>query len=118
MPFFKPSCGFTLPQNCAPARSVCKLSRNQAFPTIQSVSERWPIFDHELCFDPAADFDGFVKRAPAKWVVYLLADERDQPVQLLCVKNLRYSLRRRLGEPDEGAPASKRVDLRQVVRRV
>ena len=49
---------------------------------------------------------------PAKWVVYLLADADDQPVQLLCVKNLRTSLKRRLGperagrraEPARGLP--------------
>src|SRR5262245_60192890 len=76
------------------------------------------IFAHQLDFDPAQPMDEFLRAAPARWAVYLLADEQDQPVQLLCVKNLRYSLKRRLGEPEEGAPISKRVDLRQVVRRV
>ena len=49
-----------------------------------------PVFDHvAIDFDPAGDFEAFLKRAAAKWVVYLLADADDRPVQLLCVKNLR-----------------------------
>jgi hypothetical protein len=54
---------------------------------------------------------------PPKWVVYLLAAEGEQPVQLLCVKNLRYSLKRRLGG-DETIGLSKRVNYRDLVRRV
>jgi excinuclease ABC subunit C len=81
------------------------------------VSERWPIFPHELAFDPAGDFEAFLKLAPAKWVVYLLADENDQPVQLLCVKNLRYSLKRRLGGLEMIGP-TKKVDYRDLVRKV
>ncbi len=75
------------------------------------------VFDQRLAFDPAADFDAFVKQAPAKWVVYLLADADDRPVQLLCVKNLRYSLKRRLGG-DETVGPSRRVNYRDIVRRV
>ena len=67
-------------------------------------------FDHSVSFDPAGDFDAFVKRVPAKWVVYLLTDERDQPIQLLCVKNLRYSLKRRLGG-DESVGPTRRGEL-------
>lgn len=68
-------------------------------------------------FDPAGDFEAFLKDVPAKWVVYLMADKADRPVQLLCVKNLRYSLKRRLGN-DPDLPPSKRVDYRQIVRKV
>jgi hypothetical protein len=75
------------------------------------------VFDQRLDFDPAGDFEACLKRAPAKWVVYLLADERDQPIQLLCVKNLRYSLKRRLGG-NETIGLSKRVDYREIVRRI
>src|SRR3954465_15232224 len=75
------------------------------------------VFDQHLDFDPAGDFEAFLKRAPAKWVVYLLADEADRPVQLLCVKNLRSSLKRRLGG-DETIGLSKRVNYREIVRRV
>jgi excinuclease UvrABC nuclease subunit len=46
-----------------------------------------------------------------------MADEADRPVQLLCVKNLRYSLKRRLGEGENIGP-SKRVDYRQIVRKI
>src|SRR5688572_16030952 len=75
------------------------------------------IFDHSASFDPAGSFDEFLKLAPAKWAVYLLADEHDQPVQLLSVKNLRASLKRRLGG-EETIGLSKRVNYREIVRRV
>jgi len=75
------------------------------------------ILDRELSFDPNGDLDAFLKTTPAKWVVYLLADEHGAPVQLLCVKNLRYSLKRRLGGEEDAGP-SRRVDYRQIVRRI
>jgi excinuclease UvrABC nuclease subunit len=74
-------------------------------------------FDHHADFDPAGDFEAFLKSVPAKWVVYLLADEHDQPVQLLCVKNLRYSLKRRLGG-DEMIGPTKRVNYREIIRKI
>jgi excinuclease UvrABC nuclease subunit len=76
------------------------------------------LFDRHASFDPTGDFEAFVKQVPARWVVYLLADADDRPVQLLCVKNLRYSLKRRLGPEQEAAGPSKRVDYRDIVRRV
>src|SRR3989440_13032584 len=75
------------------------------------------IFDHSLLFDPSSDAEAFFKLAPAKWVVYLLADETGAPIQLLCVKNLRYSLKRRLGG-DETVGPSKRVNYRDLVRHI
>jgi excinuclease UvrABC nuclease subunit len=81
------------------------------------MAELSTIFDASISFDPAMDFEEFLKLAPAKWAVYLLADEQDQPVQLLSVKNLRASLRRRLGGM-ETIGLSKRVDYREIVRRV
>lgn len=75
------------------------------------------ILSHSIDFDPAAPLDAFLKDVPAKWVVYLMTDADDRPVQLLCVKNLRYSLKRRLGE-GEDLTRSKRVDYRQIVRRI
>ena len=78
------------------------------------------LFERHADFDPAADFEAFLRGVPAKWVVYLLADGDDRPVQLLCVKNLRYSLKRRLGGEDvaAAAPSKRRVDYRELVRRV
>src|SRR5437868_3728816 len=77
-------------------------------------------FDREIAFDPrTSDFDAFLKDVPAKWVVYRMSDESGRPVQLLCVKNLRYSLKRRLGGEDEAAGGlSRRVNYREIVRRV
>jgi excinuclease UvrABC nuclease subunit len=74
-------------------------------------------FDHSAVFDPAGDFDAFVKLVPAKWVVYLLCDEAGKPIQLLCVKNLRYSVKRRLGG-DEAVGPTRRVNYREIVRQI
>jgi len=76
------------------------------------------LFDRHADFNPDADFEAFLKDVPARWVVYLLADADERPVQLLCVKNLRSSLKRRLGVEEEAAGRSKRVDYREIVRRV
>jgi excinuclease UvrABC nuclease subunit len=76
-----------------------------------------PPFDHAIDFDPAGDVAAFLKTAPAKWAVYLMADAEDRPVQLLCVKDLRHSLERRLGQ-DVSEERTKRVDYRDLVRRV
>jgi hypothetical protein len=76
------------------------------------------IFDHCVDFHAEDDFEAFARSAPARWVVYLMAGEGDEPIQLLCVRNLRASLKRRLsGVEPEQAP-TKRVDYRQIVRRV
>jgi excinuclease UvrABC nuclease subunit len=75
------------------------------------------ILQQQIGFDPEGDFDLFLKGVPAKWVVYLLVDGEDQPLQLLCVKNLRYSLKRRLGG-EENLLLSKRVNYRQIVRKI
>lgn len=76
------------------------------------------IFEKAAAFDPAVDFAEFLKQVPASGAVYLLADAEDRPVQLLCVKNLRASLKRRLGPPEPDALPSKRVDYRALVRRI
>ena len=68
-------------------------------------------------FDPNGNFESFLRQVPAKWVVYLLCDGQDQPIQLLCVKNLRASLKRRLGG-DETIGISKRVNYRELVRNI
>src|SRR5881394_3453159 len=77
------------------------------------------LFTFRADFDPAADFEPFRKLVPAKWVVYLMAHADDRPVQLLCVKNLRYSLERRLGVDDEQQQGpNRRVNYREIVRRI
>src|SRR6267142_5331979 len=75
------------------------------------------IFNASIPFDPNMDFEAFLKLAPAKWAVYLFADENDQLVQLLSVKNLRASLKRRLGG-EETIGLTKRVNYREIVRRI
>jgi len=74
------------------------------------------ILDQEIQFDPAADLEIFLQNVPAKWAVYLFADAEDRPLQLLCVKNLRYSLKRRLG--GETISLSRRIDYREIVRKI
>ena len=81
------------------------------------------IFDRTVDFAPEGDFQAFLKSVPGKWVVYLMTTEDDRPVQLLCVKNLRASLERRLGEGEAPAEAgdvgpSRKVNYREIVRRI
>lgn len=75
------------------------------------------LFENELQFDPGGDFEVFLRSVPAKWAVYVLDDAEQRPVQLLCVKNLRYSLKHRLGG-DQTLGLTKRVNYREIVRRV
>ena len=79
--------------------------------------ETLPLLDHHVRFDPSGDFEEFLRGVPARWVVYLLSDADDRPVQLLCVKNLRASLKRRLGGDEQVGP-SRRVNYRDLVRHV
>jgi excinuclease UvrABC nuclease subunit len=79
------------------------------------------IFAHAAAFDPAGDFEAFLKSVPAKWVVYLMCSAEGRPVQLLCVKDLRASLERRLGlvnAEDLLAGPSRKVNYREIVREV
>lgn len=75
------------------------------------------IFDCAVAFDPAMDLDEFARPIPGRWVVYLLADADDRPVQLLCVKNLRASLKRRLAGEEMVGP-SRKVNYRDLVRHI
>src|SRR5690349_8404074 len=75
-------------------------------------------FDHTIAFDPAEDFETFLKSVLAKWAVYLMADGDGQPVQLLCVKNLRASLERRLGAGDQVEIPTRKVNYREIVRQI
>jgi hypothetical protein len=76
------------------------------------------VFDRSVPFDPALPAEAFLRGVPAKWCVYAFADADDRPIQLLCVKNLRASLKRRLGEDATPDEPTKRVNYRQLVRRV
>ena len=66
---------------------------------------RWQdMFEALIPIDPAGP-EAAVAAAPRAWAVYLFCDADDSPVQLLSVKNLRASLRRRLGDPAPPSPA-------------
>lgn len=86
-------------------------------PRIGMVAGPCSIFDCHIDFDPEADLAGLLREAPAKWVVYVVCDQADRPVQLLCVKNLRMSLKRRLSGAEEVGP-TRRISYREVVRRI
>jgi excinuclease UvrABC nuclease subunit len=81
------------------------------------MSEIPTLLDGHAAFDPEGDFEAFLQNVPGKWVVYLLSDADDRPIQLLCVKNLRASLKRRLGGNEQIGP-SRKVNYRDVVRHV
>jgi excinuclease UvrABC nuclease subunit len=75
------------------------------------------ILSQRIRFDPAIEMEGFLKSLPAKPAIYLLADERDQPLQLLSVRNLRASLKRRLALDDSPVP-SRKISYRDCVRSI
>ncbi|MCC6422230.1 MAG: hypothetical protein IT447_02025 [Phycisphaerales bacterium] len=75
------------------------------------------IFDQCESLDAGAALEDLLRKLPARWVIYLMADEEDRPVQLLCVRNLRASIKRRLGEAEDAGP-SRRIDYRRIVRRI
>ncbi|HEY0007891.1 MAG TPA: hypothetical protein VGB55_04120 [Tepidisphaeraceae bacterium] len=77
--------------------------------------DRW--CDDQLSLDPAVPLDVAARALPARWAVYLMRDEAGRPVQLLSVRNLRASVKRRLGEPVEPG-VSKRIDYRSLVRQI
>src|SRR5438874_4881812 len=79
--------------------------------------DREDIFTNSTDFDAHAPMEESLGAVPARWAVYLMADADDRPVQLLCVKNLRYSLKRRLGG-EETIGLSKRVNYRELVRKI
>lgn len=81
------------------------------------MSDPQSIFTHQIDFDPAGDFEAFLKSVPARWVVYLMSDGDGQPIQLLCVRNLRASLKRRLGGEETVGPTRK-INYRELVRRI
>lgn len=82
-----------------------------ADPIDLSMFERWV----DVPLDKS--LDEWLRGVPAKWVVYLMTDEADRPVQLLCVRNLRASLKRRL-TGEELVGATRRVNYRELVRHI
>jgi excinuclease UvrABC nuclease subunit len=72
-------------------------------------------FEHRVNVDLDGQGQAKLPEVPAAWAVYLMSDERDRPVQLLCVKNLRASVRRRL---DPELTSQRTADLSMVVRTI
>ncbi|HTW94221.1 MAG TPA: UvrB/UvrC motif-containing protein [Tepidisphaeraceae bacterium] len=81
------------------------------------MTEAANLLKEQAIFDPQGDWEAFTHQIPARWAVVLLADQQMRPVQLLCVKNLRACLRRRLGNEEPIAP-SRKTDYRQIVRHI
>ncbi len=78
------------------------------------------IFDRHCQFDPAEEPGELARRLPARWAVWLMSDVAGRAVQLLCAKDLRRSVVRRLeSAPPNAEPGpTRRVDLRDIVRQV
>lgn len=74
-------------------------------------------FPNTFDLSPDEPLEAQLAKVPGKWVVYLMTDVDDRPVQMLAVKNLRASLRRRLTQTPEEI-ASRRIDYRAIVRHV
>jgi hypothetical protein len=75
-------------------------------------------FEQQINFDPSVPIEDRLRDVPAKWVVYLMSDAEGRPVQLLCVKNLRYSLKRRLSSEADAPVLSRRVNYCEIVRSI
>ncbi|MBV8782006.1 MAG: hypothetical protein JO353_11465, partial [Phycisphaerae bacterium] len=82
------------------------------------MNEAEQTFDESRTIAPEVDLETIARDLPAKWAVYLMSDESDRPVQLLCVKNLRASIRRRLGVEELPTGPTRRIDYRAIVRRI
>jgi hypothetical protein len=74
-------------------------------------------YEHEFAIDPSLPLEDATAALPGRWAVYLMCDANRNPVQLLAVRNLRASIRRRLS-PDAPQTLTKRVDYRTLVRYV
>lgn len=73
--------------------------------------------EHQIELQPQQPLEDTLKQLPGRWCVYLMSDADDRPVQMLAVKNLRASVKRRFSEdPDD--TLTKRVDYRAVVRNI
>jgi excinuclease UvrABC nuclease subunit len=77
-----------------------------------------PLLPDTIAFDPAGEMGPFLAGVPAKWAVYLMGDDAGRPVQLLCVKNLRASLERRLGQAEVQIGPTRKVNYREIVRHI
>lgn len=74
-----------------------------------------PWYEHEHTIDPQSSLEDATRALPGRWTVYLMCDADHNPVQLLSVRNLRASVRRRLS-PDSPDTLTKRVNYRELVR--
>jgi hypothetical protein len=59
-------------------------------------SSPWHLFDARADVLPGEAFEAIAARIPNRWAVCLLTDELDRPVQLVCFKDPRRTLRSRM----------------------
>ena len=100
--------------------AVSRARVNDLAESIQVMDESLPnLFTGRAAFDPAAD-GAFFESVPAKACVALFYGIGCEPLQLVCTKNLRAMLRRRLAaqELGEAALPGKRIDYRTLVSEV
>lgn len=75
------------------------------------------MFEQRLAFDSDERLEQWLRRLPARWCVFLLQDAAQRPLQLLCAKDFRASVARRLSDDEADSP-TRRVDYRKIVRGV
>lgn len=72
-------------------------------------------YEHHLQIPPESDLESVLRQLPARWGVYLMQDQDHRPVQLLAVRNLRASVKRRLSSSSPETGPGRRIDYRSVV---
>ena len=102
------------PSLTEPNAGTASIDRNVAWPhNMQPLVASWSdILTHHVDRSTAGG-DDWLSRVPARWCVCLLIDVDGGALQLLCAKNLRAMLKRRLG-----APRSRRVGAAQQAGRL
>jgi hypothetical protein len=72
---------------------------------------------HRLTIGGETPIESQLAALPARWCVALLMGENDLPVQMLALKNLRVTLRKRFAAPIEGT-SQRRIDYAQLVKSI
>src|ERR1700722_1280450 len=73
------------------------------------------LLDRHVELPAAGDGESALRQVPAGGAVALLADQNNQPLQLLCLKDLRQGLRHRL---QEETVSGRRVNWKEITRHI
>lgn len=75
-------------------------------------------YEHQVHIPQGSDLESVLRQLPARWGVYLMSDQHHRPVQLLAVRNLRASVKRRLSCSVDQTGPGRRIDYRSVVHHI